>query len=144
MKIAEKMSNEEAIQNAISEIKYYNKQDNNQNCILSVLFYKSSVKRPAAYWLHGNLTPARFSGGCPHLLRRFDHARLYGQTGVSLSPLPVMALPGAARQSGMTEGRSPQKQQQQMRNRLSCFVLCGSWRSYPMAIRFCGWQWECI
>ena len=33
------------------------------------------IKRLAAYQLHGNLTPGRFSIGCPHWLRRFYHAR---------------------------------------------------------------------
>ena len=45
------------------------------------------IKRLVVSQLHGNFTPSRFSAGCPHLLRRSYHARLYDRTGVSLSPI---------------------------------------------------------
>ena len=37
--------------------------------------FREVIKRLAAYQLHGNLTPGRFSTGCPHWLRRSYHAR---------------------------------------------------------------------
>jgi hypothetical protein len=50
-------------------------------------FYHCTIKRllAIAKQHHGNFTPPRVSPSCPHLLRRFYHARLYGWTGVSLS-----------------------------------------------------------
>lgn len=57
-------------------------------------YQREVTKRLAAHQLHGNLTPGRISVGCPHLLRRSYHARLYGWAGVSLSLLPVMAHRG--------------------------------------------------
>ena len=67
--------------------------------------------RPAACRLHGPLTPTWFSRGRPHCLRRIWACRAQraadcGWTGVSLSPLPVIAAPGAARRSQRAVGRS--------------------------------------
>ena len=67
--------------------------------------------RPAACRLHGRLTPAWFSRGRPHCLRRVwachaQRAADCGWTGVSLSPLPVIAAPGAARRSQRAVSRS--------------------------------------
>ena len=41
------------------------------------------IRRLAAASSTGISAPPRFSPSCPHLLRRFFHARLYGRTGVS-------------------------------------------------------------
>ena len=69
------------------------------------------TKRPSACRLHGSLTPAWFSRGRPHCLRRVwachaQRAADCGWTGVSLSPLPVIAAPGAARRSQRVVCRS--------------------------------------
>lgn len=61
------------------------------------LLVREVIRRLAAASSTGISAPPRFSPSCPHLLRRFDRARLYGRTGVSLSLLPVIAAPGAAR-----------------------------------------------
>ena len=67
--------------------------------------------RSAACRLHGRLTPAWFSRGRPHCLRRVcacqaQRAADCGWTGVSLSPLLVIAAPGAARRSQRAVSRS--------------------------------------
>ena len=74
-------------------------------------FSVTSTRRPAACRLHGSLTPAWFSRGRPHCLRRVwachaQRAADCGWTGVSLSPLLVIAAPGAARRSQRADGRS--------------------------------------
>ncbi len=56
------------------------------------------IRRPAAYQLHGESHPSRGSHAtAPIACDGCQHARTLGWTGVSLSPLPVMAVPGAAR-----------------------------------------------
>ena len=49
---------------------------------------------------HGNRTPPRISPSCPH-------CDVCGWAGVSLSPLPVLAVPGAARYLQPGVCRSP-------------------------------------
>ena len=72
---------------------------------------ETSIRRPTACRLHGRLTPAWFSRGRPHCLRRVwacqaQRAADCGWTGVSLSPLPVIAAPGAAQRSQRAVCRS--------------------------------------
>ena len=74
-------------------------------------FSVTSTRRPAACRLHGPLTPAWFSRSRPHCLRRVwacqaQRAADCGWTGVSLSPLPVIAAPGAARRYQRAVNRS--------------------------------------
>ena len=56
---------------------------NNPICPRHPGLLREVIKRLLAKQHHGNFTPPRFSPSCPHLLRRFFHARPYGGTGVS-------------------------------------------------------------
>jgi len=92
------------------------------------------IGKSSGGWLRISATgisaPPRFSPSCPHLLRRFYHARLYGEAGVSLCPLPVMARPVAIGCLSWYWSIAPGRRNEQ--TYIMCVLLFffgGSWRT---------------